>query len=435
MKRISLTLVLLSILKSGLAFSAEEVLSAGVARIDITPPLEMGATLGGYGERMSKPALGVHDRVMAKALVIIQGKDRFALVTLDALGLPGAVKAAVVEKLAPSGWKADQILFLSSHSHASIEINAVNPNNKFPIPQIGLFQKDLFDFLVGRLAEVIEKAAKDPVPVAIGTASTNLEGWTHNRRKDNTAIDPVLTVTRIDKASGEPLAVLVNWASHPTFLGPEDMLFSGEWPGHLQRTLEALIGGGVTAMYSNGAEGDQAPSARQDSGDSGWEKAERYGLALGIEAHKVWEKVTPKPGGRFAYHLEPIELPKRTWHPDFMATGGKEYGLREEIMEGLLNDLSPAATTSGSLRLGDLVIVGVPGEMASGLGKDLKDKTHAATGAPQVVIGGLANEWISYILSPEEYTKGGYEASVSFYGAQLGPVISEGAVRGVASLK
>jgi len=52
-----------------------------------------------------------------------------------------------------------------------------------------------------------------------------------------------------------------------------------------------------------------------------------------------------------------------------------------------------------------------------------------------VVVGGLADEWVSYILSAEQYRKGGYEASVSFYGEQLGQVIADGAVRGASRLK
>ena len=30
-----------------------------------------------------------------------------------------------------------------------------------------------------------------------------------------------------------------------------------------------------------------------------------------------------------AYHAHAIALPERTWHPDFMKTGGAEYGLTE----------------------------------------------------------------------------------------------------------
>jgi len=43
------------------------------------------------------------------------------------------------------------------------------------------------------------------------------------------------------------------------------------------------------------------------------------------------------------------------------------------------------------------------------------------------VIGGLANEWISYILSGDQYNHGaGYEPSISFYGDGLGKVIVDG---------
>jgi hypothetical protein len=63
---------------------AEEasLLKAGVARVNLTPPMEMKAALGGYGARMSKPAIGVHDAVWAKTLVLTKGEQRFALVAL-----------------------------------------------------------------------------------------------------------------------------------------------------------------------------------------------------------------------------------------------------------------------------------------------------------------------------------------------------------------
>jgi hypothetical protein len=94
----------------------------------------------------------------------------------------------------------------------------------------------------------------------------------------------------------------------------------------------------------------------------------------------------------------------------------------------LLEQLVPAESMTQSIRVGDLVLVGIPGELASGLGKEVKKSVQAATGAADVTIAGLANEWISYMLSEEEYEKGGYEASVSFYGPKLGPTIMAAAV-------
>ena len=72
--------------------------------------------------------------------------------------------------------------------------------------------------------------------------------------------------------------------------------------------------------------------------------------------------------------------------------------------------------------------------MAAQLGLDAKAEAARITGA-SCAIGGLADEWVSYILPAAEYQKGGYEASMSFYGETLGSTIVEGVVRGVKGLK
>jgi hypothetical protein len=101
---------------------------AGVARVDLTPPPSMKAALGGYGERLSRPEVGVHDAVWAKALALERGRDRFVLVTADVLAFPLKFKAAVIERLASEGWKAEQILLLPSHSHTSLDMMARRMN-------------------------------------------------------------------------------------------------------------------------------------------------------------------------------------------------------------------------------------------------------------------------------------------------------------------
>lgn len=409
-------------------------LSAGVARIDITPPLELNAPLGGYGERMNRPAEGVHDRIFAKALVLSEGDQRFALVTVDIVGFPPTLKPELIERLADAGWTSGQMLLLASHSHTSIEMNALNPANTFALPQIGIYNPRVHQFVVERLEQVVREAAKNLVPVRVGTTSASIAGWNRNRR-GGTVVDPELTVTRIDTLEGKPLAALVNFTAHPTFMSGEDMLFSGDWPGHLQRTLESLIGGGVTAMYYNGAEGDQSPTPRADETPSRWERAERYGRELGIVAWRQWETTKTQPGARLAYHSEKIALPERTWHPEFMKTGGAEYGLSEELFKEMLPRMFPSETDCVALRVGDLLIVGVPGEMAASLGLKVKEEGRKQTGAAHPTIGGLADAWLSYILPAEEYRRGGYESSVSFYGEGLGDTIVEGVLRGAQSLK
>ena len=426
-------IALFSIVLSCSALAAEEI-QAGAARVDLTPPVSMKAALGGYGERMSRPAEGVHDRVFAKALVLSAGEKRYAVVTADILGFPPPVKTAVVEALSDEGWTAAQILLLPSHSHTSIEMMQINPNNQLGIPQIGLFSQAVYEHTVNKLVQVIQKAASQSEPVSIGTARKNLPGYNANRRRRGGPTDTQLTVTRIDRRGGGPLAVLVNWTAHPTFMSAEDMQFSGGWPGHMQRTLEAALGGDVTAMYYNGAEGDQRPTARPDSGPSHWERAERYGRELGLVTAAVAESVETAADVPFSYHLHQFDLPQRAAHPQFMETGGTEYGLTEESVQTVLGMLVPAETTTGALRLGDLLIVGVPGEMAAELGAEIKTEATRVLGVRFATIGGLANQWVSYILPSAEYERGGYEASVSFYGATLGDTIVEQTLVGVREM-
>jgi hypothetical protein len=66
---------------------------------------------------------------------------------------------------------------------------------------------------------------------------------------------------------------------------------------------------------------------------------------------------------------------------------------------------------------------------------EAKAKARQITGAGSVTIGGLADEWVSHILPAEEYRKGGYEASVSFYGETLGSTVLDGVVRAAGGLK
>ena len=135
------------------------------------------------------------------------------------------------------------------------------------------------------------------------------------------------------------------------------------------------------------------------------------------------QNIQTKPAFDFDYYQFDIALPPRSWHPTFMMTGGKEYGINSEQADYIINLLFPDSTSSTFLTIGDLLIVGVPGEMTAELGKEIKDQVREITNIEFVTIGGLANEWISYMLSEEEYEKGGYETSVSFYGPTLGSLI------------
>jgi len=415
--------ILVFLVNSALFFQLHaSTIEANVAVKKLTPPLEMGYTLGGYGARMSKAAEGIHDDIWAKALVLNDGGKKYAIVTLDILGLPPNVKPQVIEELNQEDWTEENIMFLPSHSHTSLEMFALNDKNIFKLAPIGIFQAELLDFVVQALADLIKSADQNLRPVRIGSQSKEIEELNRNRRNEP-FVDKTMTVTRIDLLNGQAMAVLVNWTGHPTIMDEDDMWVSGGWPGYLQRELESWIGQDVVAMYYNGSQADQ--SVRAEEAGSHYEKAEKYGRTMAIHVSEIYKSIKPEQDILFTYNYKILPLPDREAHPDFMLTGGKEYGLDEESINILLKQVFPVQTYIGACRLGDLLIVGAPGELIAELGLNIKDNLRAM-GIKYPVIGGLANEWISYILSEEEYHKGGYESSVSFYGKDLGDVIVRG---------
>ncbi len=423
MKKLRIIILLINIcINSTTTFAA---LKADAATINITPPLEMKYTLGGYGERMNKPAEGIHDSIYAKALALKSGDSKYLIITMDILGLPSNFKTDLLKRIEKKGWKAENVMLLPSHSHGSLEMAAINTKNVFGVPQIGIFQTELLSFLLDKTEKLVLEADKNYREVKIGTGSAKFDGLNRNRRGDKT-IDNELSVTRVDLANGQPLAALVNWTAHPTFIGGDDMLVSAEWPGYLQTEMEKAIGKGAVVMYYNGAEGDQSPVYNGKGG--AYEKIQGYGKIIAGKALEVYKQIQPKTENQLAFNYQIIDLPEQVAHPDFMETGGAEYGLNEQTVKVIMDALGPKKVGMGSVRIGDFVLVGIPGELVAELGIKIKDSLKNDK-VKHVAIGGLANEWISYILTEDEYVNGsGYEASVSFYGPKLGEIITGSAI-------
>jgi hypothetical protein len=396
-----------------------EPLLAGLAVSNITPDTSVyHVPLGGYGARQNAPATGIHDYAMAKALILKQGEKKLAFVTSDLLGIPRSLRDEVLIRIAGTGITSDSFMFTASHCHASTEMNAMNRANVFDNKAIGIFDESLLVFTADRIAQAVIDANKELQPVRFGTASVRIDGMNRNRRGDP-IVDDELTLARFDSADGKPLVVFVNWTAHPTYMSERVMQVSAGWPGYLQREVEGFMPGAV-CMYTNGAEGDISPAGGE--GPSEFAKAEDYGRKLAVKVLAEVPKIETRENAVLDYSMTDLKLPKRVAPPALLDSAGPEYGLTPENITTLVETMSPETSYLGVVRIGDMVAVGIPGEMTSSLGVQIK-RALSDAGAKHPIVLGLANEWISYILPPEEYTQGGYEPGVSFYGDQLGPVV------------
>ncbi len=395
-------------------------LQAGVFETSITP-LEEGipTQLGGYGDRAGKPAEGVHDTIHAKVLVFEWAGEKSALVTLDVCGLPVGVVRESLAKAGIEGLPLERVLMAASHTHAGLEGFALDRRNVADNPHIGIFSETMLDFVTERLAKGLREANAALQPVRAAAGSVEVPGMNRNRRGD-ACVDEALTVLRLDRAGGSPMVVLVNYTAHGTIMTAREMLVSGGWAGVMQRTLEALMGQGVTCMYTNGAEGDISPNGAK--GGSRWEMAEDYGRRIGIAAFRLAEGLTTKAVTRFAVQCEWVDLPPQQAAPDFVKIAGDEYHVTQEQLQSLLPAMFPDKAPIYGLRLNDFQMMTFPGEPICELGVAVKDALREE-GIPHPCIAALTTDSVGYILTKEEYRESGYEVTASFYGEELGELM------------
>lgn len=405
----------------GIVFSAraDSGLRVGAARANITP-VEAGipTQLGGYGARAGKPAEGVHDRIYAKTLVFEWGGKKAALVTLDVCSVPVCLVTESLEKAAVDGLTLDNVVFSATHTHAGIEGYSMDRRNIAGNPHIGIFNEDVLRFVSERIGQTISEANAALRPATAAYGAVRLPGIIRNRRRDN-VVDEDLTVLRFDGPEGKPYAVLVNFTAHGTIMSENEMLVSGGWPGHMQRTVEALADG-VVCLYTNGAEGDISP-VRPDGG-SRWEMAERYGRQVGIAAARLLATLTPEPVRVFDVQSRWVKLPARRAAPNFAEITGDEYKVDGAQLEALLEHMFPDTAPLYALRVNDFQMATFPGEPLCSIGLELKKRMRDA-GVATPCVASLTGDHIGYILTPEAYNAGGYEATTSFYGPTLGPLL------------
>jgi neutral ceramidase len=87
-------------------------------------------------------------------------------------------------------------------------------------------------------------------------------------------------------------------------------------------------------------------------------------------------------------------------------------------VEGVPGDV-PHAVPLLAVRVGSRMIVSVPGEATKEVGHRIRHAVEAAVagrGIGRVVVSGLANEYISYFTTPEEYDRQHYEGGQTWFG-------------------
>lgn len=303
-----------------------------------------------------------------------------------------------------------------------------------------------------------------------GSPEMDPEGPSHT-------IDTSMRAIRIDRCDGtecRPMGLFANFGIHGTLLKHDNHLYSGDVHGVAVQLLEAMVqereapqagSAAFLCAYSNGAQGDISPCVRdgyRGLGHNSYSDAEISARGQARAMAELFDAL----GGSLSTHArldtgfafvrldgQRISGTDEATSPyagfGFPMIGGAEDGpslfhdlLRTEGARSSTHDpdqgekivlfkaypglLVPSVVPLQIVRIGSLVLAAVPGEPTIGLGRRIGkaiEERLRPSGVQDVWIVGLANEYVDYFTTPEEYRMQHYEGGSSLYGPRTGPFL------------
>lgn len=396
--------------------SAAEGWKAGVSSVAITPTGPHW--MAGYASRKEPSAGKVHD-LHAKALVLQDADgNRFAIVTLDLIGIPrefGHAVAAEVEQR--SGITPAQLLLNASHTHCGPELRAKR-GELWAIPaewskKVEPYVADLRRKLVELVAVAADNVQPSTLTFSEATADfarnrrfPTANGFV-NRQYDDGPTDHAVPVLCVRDTEGTTTAIVFGYACHNTTLSFQQ--FCGDYAGFAQYDLEERHPGAV-ALFVQGAGGDQNPYPRREL-----QLAQQHGRALADAVdHALSAKQIELTGtlrsARANADLEFQPLPPRDVLEERLRASNPYVRRKAEwLLEQLASKQSVPthyACPVQTAMLGDqLLLVAIGGEVVV----DYALRCKAQYPDLKVWFAGYSNDVFGYLPSLRVLQEGGYE--------------------------
>ena len=411
--------------------SAHGELKGGTAKVDITPPV--GAWLSGYGSR-NKPSEGILDPLYAKALVLDDGREKIAIVSADLLWVPlkitNEIRQKVQEKI---GIPQQNIMICGTHTHFAPKIDRIAKDwpdaaaAEIDESYVQVFKKKIFDSIM--------LADRDIKEVKLGVGKGEMTEIVYNRRtkkpdgtvamtfnlppasKDLTfgPVDPELCLLRVDDSDGDLVAAVVNYACHPVSGDPiRDKFYyiSADYPGYTAQVIEQAEGG--NCIFLLGTAGNMNPIRLNRK-----HPRMQTGKALGGAALRHIQFTQPCSDVKISTLKQQVSLPlKKDLPPERLLSVGKDAETQNSEIQ--------------VLRIGDVYILGLPGEILVEIGLEIKAKA----GIENLFVVSLANDIVGYVCPRAAYKEGGYEPdSGTNLAPGAGEIITERALMLIEQVK
>lgn len=395
---------------------------AGSASVSITPAEPI--VLLGYSDR-SGPFTSVDLEIFAKALAIEDASgNRGVIVTTDLVGVQDEVFGEVCRRIEErTGLRREQILLNASHNHTG-PLVSLNPVWEDNIAYSGMTPADASRTvaytrsLQDKVVHLVETALSHLEPVRLSWGSGEV-GFVMNRRiltdrgvvmgpNPKGPIDPMVPVLKVEKPSGELMAVLFGCACHNTTLTGAHNLISGDYAGYAQKFLSEAHPG-AEFLFLSGCGADANPEPRGTL-----PQARDHGRELAEVVESVLSGPMTPIEGLLETRLEWIDLPlQRLSREEIEAHAGAHtsQALMARQMLKVLDDGEPLPETQtapiGFWRMGDsLRLAALPAEPVAEYALRIREMQGGAS----IWATGYNNDCFGYLPTARIAAEGGHEA-------------------------
>ena len=405
---------------------------AGTATTNITPALGVALSGGFY----PRPAEDVIDELHAKAIVMADGSNTIAVVVCDLIAMTRDRMDSIKERAEKmSGVSASNVFISCTHTHSGPSpcwVLAVPPEDEY------------MDWACLKIADAVTLASRRLQDAQAGAATGAIPDQVFNRRwwlKDGSVkmnpgnqnpelvrpagpTDPQFSILAIETPEREPIALLANYALHYVGAGASNAI-SADYFALFGRAVARMMGKDFLAVMSNGCCGDinnvDFSKPRHPLYSIPRAKTEQVADICAAEAVRLWrEKVDMSREVPLAVAARELDVKKRHIPPEELEAArkadaaGRDLKDREffwqwqKLRVSELPDTFP--TLIQALRIGDVGIVGLPGEIFVEIGLQIKERSRFPVTMPIE----LANGYLGYTCTDKSLKEGSYETQTAY---------------------
>ncbi len=310
-------------------------MKAGFAELDVTPPV--GCWILGCVAQST----GVHDPLMARAMVLDDGATKVAILGIDLIGM-GWELADELQTLIRERAGVDVVLLQFSHTHsAPFPPTWMTSIYERDVAMLADWRDGMREGLPRIVAEAV--AAAKPVQLRAGRAAVQVgfnrrvvqeDGYVTMAPNEDGAVVPWVDVLAVYDAAGEDslLGMLYGHAAHPVIVHGASTLISADYPGFAACRIRDTLGADVMPIFVQGcgANINGHPLAK------GFDEAKAAGDKLGDAVITALASATPISSDAIKTVTQRVDLPCIDFPPreEVVAELAKTEALLAEQEEG-----------------------------------------------------------------------------------------------------